>query len=845
MAHHSKPSNHDDPLLQEELLQSRYADWKQQFDDRTSPELQRKYMFSTSWENLWHDAWAEYDHLESNRIQKGFARQTWQDSVDEERRQSEGMRKYKSKSASLTAHEWSIVPLGIILEKYLGTSISNGDKDEAIALERWCRFRDIATEQPPFLRFLSVTQRVSWTVLTHWWSGTYQESSLSNAAIASIEATASSPVPMIYRFGVAYPDAETFYQLRKSVYNSIMFDLFNEEFNPRGWELHVREIPLATLQITRAKAIQHATAQRLGYTSYMSLRGLKTNECGPYMGSIDRPCPWLPREGKPKELPFFLWDVEQKRTVIVHELSTDPEEYCCVSHTWGRWRKDAIPIEGVPWLVPQNEKFDVERLPEHLQQIRPRIRFVWIDLFCIPQDGSPKADDEINRQALIFQNASRCIAWINDARQWGRTVKALDWLGVSYLHATTSPGIYDTDTLLPSLHHEANTISELFSSQNDPAEIKTRHSAGLLVASGSRSTLSDNVETLMEPANWFSSLWTLQEAMLCPDITFVSRDWMPLSDRAGSPVPLDAFFKFIDIVDTVWRNGMPYKIFTEGPITKYSRYGNLLESDVRQYLKWPNGPRQLQDLCLSTRMENLLGLPSPIGLLMVANVRQCTGSRAPAIMSALGVTEWYTPQLSNKSGSDLVLNTYPLAFVKEAASKLGASFYESRSRRREIPERHDFFNSSQRGSMMPFSATNGWYSRIDCMPLHQRNNAQDHPAVKTWTIKQNGSVDIRQAGIVASTETSYPHDESQMAIEIMKRGTTPLMCPFGDWAKTLPVGSCAYAVSLLRDSHAQYGLILQGHRKMWFLTRRLVKVGTFGLPGSDMPPTSAVDWVVW
>lgn len=850
MAHLSKPSNHDDPPLQEELLKSRYADWKQRFDHKTDPELQRKYVFSTSWEDLWQGAWAEYDQLESARIQKGFARQTWQDSMDETRKQPERIRKYKSKSASLTAHEWSIVPLGIILEKYLGTSIGSGGKDEAIALKRWYRFRDIATEQPQFLRFLSFTQRVSWTLLTHWWLGTYQESSLSNAARASLEIAASSPVPMIQKFGDVYPDAETFKQLRKSVYNAIMFDLFFHEFNPYHWQLHVREINLAILRNSRVKAIQHATAQRLGYTSYMELRGLKTNECGPYMGSYDKPCPWLPREGKPKELPFYLWDVQQKRTIIVNELNTDPEEYCCVSHTWGRWRKDAITIEGVPWLVPQNEKFDVERLPEHLQQLRPRICFIWIDLFCIPQDGSQKADEEINRQTLIFQNASRCIAWINDAREWGGTVKALDWLGVSYLHATTSPGIYDTDTLLPSLHHEANAVSELFSSQNDPSEIKTRHSAGLLLASSSRSILSDNIETLVEPANWFSSLWTLQEAMLCPDITFVSRDWMPLNDRAGTPVPLDAFFSFIDNVYSVWRNGMPYKIYTEDAIRRYSRYEPLLESDehflgAQQYLKWPNGPRQLMDLCLVTRMENLVESPSPIGLLMVANIRQCTGSRAPAIMSALGVTEWYTSKPTKKTDNNLVLNTYPLAFVKEAASKLGASFYESVAMPQKIPERHKLLNSSQRGSMLPFSATIGWYSRISAMPIHQRNNAQDHPAVRTWTINQSGSVDIKQAGIVASTETSNPHDESPMIIDIMKRGATSLMCPFRDWAKTLPDGSCAYAVSLLRDSHAQHGLILQGHRKMWFFTQRLVKVGAFVLPESDMPPTSAVDWIVW
>ena len=850
MAYLSTPSNHEDSVLQEELLQ-RFAAWKHRFDGSTMPELGKKPMFSTSWENLWHDALAEYDQLESIRTTNGFARQTWQHGVDEERRKSEGMRKYKSISTTLSAHEWSLVPLGMALEKYLGASIRSRDKDAAIALERWRKFCDVATEQPEFLHYLSFTQRVSWIMLRHWWLGTHQEPSLSKAARASLEAAASSPVPMIYLFGEAYPDAETYNHLRKSVYNSIMFDLFNREFNPCHWEPHVREIPLATLRLTRFKAIQHATAQRLGYTSYVILRGLKTNNSGPYVSSIDKPCPWLRREGKPKELPFFLWDVEQKRTVTVTELDTDPEEYCCVSHTWGRWRKEAIPIEGVPWLVPQNAKFDVERLPEHLQQIQPRIRFIWIDLFCIPQDGSPKADDEINRQALIFQNASRCIAWINDARQWGGTIKAMDWLGISYLHATTAPGIYDTDTLLHSLHHEANTVSELFSLQTDPAEIKARHSAGLLAASGPRSALSDKVDTLMEPANWFSSLWTLQEAMLYPNITFVSRDWVPLNDRAGTPVPLDTFFTFIDTVENVWRNGMPYKVFTEGTIIRYSKYNSLLESDEHfqsaehQYLKWPNGPRQLQDLCLVTRMENLLESPSPISLLMVANVRQCTGSRAPAIMSALGVTDWYKSKPTKMAGDDLVLKNYPLAFVKEAASKLGASFYESVTRRHEIPEHHGMFNSLQRGSMMPFSATNGWYSRINAMPIQHRSNPQDHPAVKMWTIKQNGSVDIKQAGIVASTENLKLQHESPMLLDIRDSGTKSFSCPFGDWAKSLPNGTCAYAVSLLRDSHVQYGLILQGPRKILFSTQRLVKIGTFVLPGSDLPPTTAVDWTVW
>ena len=824
---------------------------KRRFDGSVMPELGNKPMFSASWENLWHDALAEYDQLESIRTTNGLARQTWQHGVDQERKVAEGLRKRKSESTTLSAHEWSVVPLGMVLEKYLGASVRSQDKDAAIALERWRRFRDVAGEQPQFLQYLSFTQRVSWSMLRHWWLGTHQEPSLSKAARAYLEAAASLPGPMTYVFGEVYPDTEAFNELRRSVYNSIMFDLFNREFNPCHWEPHVREIPLATLRHTRFKAIQHTTAQRLGYTSYVFLKGLPIDSCGTYMSSINKPCPWLSTEGKSKELPFFLWDVEQKRTVTVNELDTDPEEYCCVSHTWGRWRKEAIPIEGVPWLVPQNARFDVERLPEHLKQIQPRVRFIWIDLFCIPQDGSPKADEEINRQALIFQNASRCIAWINDARQWGGTIKAIDWLGISYLHATTVPGIYDTDKLLDSLHHEADIVSELFSLQTDPAEIKVRHSAGLLAASGPLSTLTNEVDPLMEPANWFSSLWTLQEAMLCPNITFVSRNWVPLNDRAGTPVPLDTFFSFIDTVKSVWRNGMSYNVFTEGTIRRYSRYNDLLKSDEHfqsldpQYLKWHYGPRQLHDLCLVTRMTNLLETPSPISLLMVANTRQCTGSRAPAIMAALGVTEWYKSNPKKKAGNDLVLENFPLAFVKEAASKLGASFYESVTRQQERPEHHGRFNDSHRGSMMPFSATNGWYSRINDMPIQYRSNPQDHPAVKLWTIKQNGSVEIKQAGIVASTGTSNSEDRSPMLLDIRKPEVKFFECPFGDWAKTLPKETCAYAVSLLQDSQVQHGLILRGPRKMPFLTQRLVKIGTFILSESALPPTITVKWTVW
>ena len=73
MVYFSAPSDHEDRVLQEELLQ-RFAAWKHRLDGSVRPELGEKLMFSASWENLWHDAFAEYDQLESIRTTNGLAR---------------------------------------------------------------------------------------------------------------------------------------------------------------------------------------------------------------------------------------------------------------------------------------------------------------------------------------------------------------------------------------------------------------------------------------------------------------------------------------------------------------------------------------------------------------------------------------------------------------------------------------------------------------------------------------------------------------------------------------------------------------------------------------------------
>lgn len=116
------------------------------------------------------------------------------------------------------------------------------------------------------------------------------------------------------------------------------------------------------------------------------------------------PCPWLPKTGG---LLFFLWDRDSRRTVEVSSLVSRPQ-YTAISHTWGRWEKvvsGQVKKTNVPgvngWQVPENTIFDVVSLPKILSRV-PATRFVWLDLVCIPQDGSQRARSEIARQAEIF-----------------------------------------------------------------------------------------------------------------------------------------------------------------------------------------------------------------------------------------------------------------------------------------------------------------------------------------------------------------------------------------------------------------------------------------------------------
>jgi hypothetical protein len=206
-------------------------------------------------------------------------------------------------------------------------------------------------------------------------------------------------------------------------------------------------------------------------------------------------------------------------------------KYNALSYTWGRWRLptsrekphvQALEVKGVPWDIPRvdpdlhftTDQFsavlhqmtyhDPQRVawqkvshskgnqPPNLfwQQIpAEKIDFVWLDVACIDQRWTPETKSEIGRQACIFKGAHQRYVWLS--------------------HTCTSlleTMVDDLELSLKDLGGRRGNLSKL----EEWAQIWL----------GKVVSYAD--ELLKDP--WYSSLWTLQEAYVCPALTVFSQE---------------------------------------------------------------------------------------------------------------------------------------------------------------------------------------------------------------------------------------------------------------------------------------------------------------------------------
>lgn len=661
-----------------------------------------------------------------------------------------------------------------------------------------------------FTPCLSQSQRNSLRLLLEWWDADYQPH--------DTIATAKAVISMHARSEVFEERVPSDFNLLASHYHKKLFDLLLYEFFFYG------RGTAAPIQLRRHNASLAAACQRLAFplvraSVTKTLRPLSERYPGldaamndswadRPIGAIIEACPKAQKQGAP----YFLWDIEAERTVQVHELPQTPK-YCVVSHTWGRWRLQGgqCRLPGVPWEVPTNTRFSVQDLPTTLRthsSVFLPATHVWFDLLCIPQDGSELGDREIARQAAIFGGATKAMIWLNDIVDWKGIRAGVACLALRYLISSST-----------DVSERAESTAEILKDADSPTHLfKSFEHENSERGAGS------------DPSGWFTSLWTLQESFLRPEMTLHNRDWTPLqlqSAPASPHVTLDSILALID----------------------FDKSNSTLEYDHEV----PSAANEVCALVHHVRFDSLLDY-SPLTALILASRRQCTGRRAEAIMSVFGATKWFGEASPAQREENLVFDSYPIAFLREVQTILGINLFCSWY----IDCCYwDIFQTTGEGEIEVVPA--GTLLPIDRFRLGSKyishvssSDVFDHASTRTWRLSDQGTVCLPEAAIVTSTEERDVDASAVATITCPSKPGSELDTLYDedlrDVLSRVFVGVPKYAICLqYRENGWSRGVILMGVFDNEEPARTFAKLGdyytnpTAGFVKSEARP---VDWEV-
>jgi len=347
-------------------------------------------------------------------------------------------------------------------------------------------------------------------------------------------------------------------------------------------------------------------------------------------------------------------------------------------------------------------------------------------------------------------------------------------------------------------------------------------------------------------------LWTLQEVCLRPDMQLCNKNWEILRvGRNGETI-----VGFDDLVALA--AGGNFTSISHDMDANTLEPANASELQSRDPLDrtWvrSNATEHLWELLDLSGLDHLLNA-SRTTILMLGNQRHCKENRAEAIMSAIGVTDWYNHPEAPTEGPGLCggsLDQYPLSFVREAAEKIGADFYESSPAGGELLEMLVLslvIGEGPRkavGSMLPF--TSGLLSKAP--NLAEGITGDGHPAVFAWKILPDGSVEMSEVGIVSWTGQDRstnrkltctlmaPDLEDPISLMVDQQNGMDLDV----WVDSFIPTTRNFAVCLHHGLGVVDGVLLKQ-----VSPRELVKVGTYLITKENayqtlIPTTCKVDW---
>ncbi|KAF8848577.1 hypothetical protein BDZ45DRAFT_264044 [Acephala macrosclerotiorum] len=183
-------------------------------------------------------------------------------------------------------------------------------------------------------------------------------------------------------------------------------------------------------------------------------------------------------------------------------------KYNALSYTWGRWRLKSnvempeirsLNVHDVKWSIPRirPDHFTVADFQDAIHSTLQAVKlsdsdqslgeFLWLDVACIDQRNTRFSKAEIGRQARIFRRAATVYVWLSHHSR-----ASLSLINTELMEAKSSAGGF--------LRYEKTSIYPRWCQET----LKT-------------------VESLCTDP-WFSSLWTLQEAFLCPNAVIMSKE---------------------------------------------------------------------------------------------------------------------------------------------------------------------------------------------------------------------------------------------------------------------------------------------------------------------------------
>lgn len=724
---------------------------------------------------------------------------------------------------------WRTRPLGDEVEAFLGHNRPEGLYERALV--NWSKWQDLLQSLDLLQNFcsrLSITQFNVHRIFAELCQGDPAGRETINkvldhfieAAEQSSKENTLSPGDEAFRL----PSMKTESAFQLSLFKLFLWEFFCVE------EEQDSEMFLNLLHDVRKEAAMYASCSRLG-RGYSNIKLKKDQssrndvpEHNPssdnipfvnvswkrdssYVGASIEPCPWLPSQSDPEGLPYYLWDRQRRQTVVVGELGHRPN-YIAVSHTWGRWKTDdpGLKLEGTDWLIPQNTKFKVDKLADILQDIPFSHQYVWFDLLCIPQDRSERAKIEISRQATIFRQANTTIMWLNEIQDWKYLPLAVDWMCLKFCRNESGGKDSDLEKILLGITESLTSSTELYT-----------------VNTGS------SIQPQGESLNpWFTSLWTLQEICLRPDMFICNAYWKLLTVAGMIPICFDQ-------VVALYQANLK------------ARENQATNSILRQ----PRAVTEIESLLISTGMSELLAMSRPT-ILVLGNRRQCLERRAEAIMAVLDATDWFCADLDDANEKDLILDTYPLEFINDVCRKIGpATFFSADSVDPYFFNVMKQLSRSQEvspvGSLLPF----GTGAPKIFHEFGSNPGLSPHPTTDTWTVEKNGCVCITKALIVSSS-THEPGNESRTRPAvvfgpIVGSGNHRLILPqpnmdLHQWIHSYEPSFPNYAVSMFISPKASVGVILKQ-----IAPGVLVKIGSFmenAVTDYLLPDAQEVHWTV-